>query len=239
MKTSGTVRTLAVIPARGGSQSIPGKNIIDLCGHPLIYYSIREAHRSARVDATIVSTDDEQVARVARELGADVPFLRPPELSGPDARDIGFLKHALDWVRSERNWRPEYVTYLAPTTPSRTAEDIDAALELLMRSGADSVRTMVPSLHFNPYKMWVEGGSEGRVEALFPEGLNGIPRRQLKRSYMPVGAVYAMKASCIDAGVLWGSDVRMAPFPYERYVDIDYPDDLRHAADVLTRFSLV
>ncbi len=232
-------RILAVIPARGGSKSIPHKNIADLCGHPLIYYSIREAHASRMIDATIVSTDDEEIAAVARECGADVPFLRPAELATDDARDIGFLQHALEWVERERGWKPEYITYLPPTTPTRTAADIDEALGFLVKEGADSVRTMVHPHHFNPYKMWLESGDSGRVEPLFPEGRGGVPRQALKKYYMPIAAVYATRSSFIKQGRLWGDDVRMSPFPFERFVDIDYPDDLEQEKMLMQKFNLI
>jgi CMP-N-acetylneuraminic acid synthetase len=243
MKTphpGGDVRTLAIIPARGGSKGIPRKNIADLCGHPLIWYSIREAHAARSIDATIVSTDDEEIARIARASGADVPFLRPAHLADAGARDIGFLQHALEWVERERGWHPEVLVYLPPTTPSRTALDIDHALETMSATGADSVRTMIVPEHVNPYKMWVESGDDGRVEALFPEGRQGIPRQHFpQRWYMPVGAVYATKVSCIKEGRLWGDDVRCVPFPGERYIDIDRPEDLVTAAKIMQDHGLV
>jgi CMP-N-acetylneuraminic acid synthetase len=234
-----TVRTLAIIPARSGSRSLPGKNIADLCGHPLIYYSIREAHASKRIDATIVSTDSEEVAAVARSLGADVPFLRPKELAGPDARDIGFLQHGLEWVRKERGWNPEAIIYLLPTTPSRTAADIDAAIDLLYRENADSVRTMVEAPHFNPYKMWLDAGNGGKVRPLFPEATMNIPRQEFKPFYSPVGAAYVTRAKFIEQGRVWGDDMRVSKFPLERFVEIDTPEDLMHAADVMQRFKLI
>lgn len=231
-------RVLAVIPARGGSKSIPKKNIVPLCGKPLIYYSIREAHAALRIDATLVSTDSEEIAAVAREFGADVPFLRPSELSGDTSRDIEFLAHALTYVRNERGWDPEYVAYLLPTTPTRTAADIDAALNVLLESRADSVRTVVETGHFNPYKMWVNRDGGNTIEPLFPEGMKAMPRQALAKTYMPVAALYATRASLIDEGILWGSDVRMSEFPVERFVDIDYPKDLIHAAEVLKNYNL-
>lgn len=238
MKTSDNPQVLAVIPARGGSKSIPRKNIINMCGHPLIYYSIREAHKSKRIDATIVSTDDEEIAVVARECGADVPFLRPTELAQDSSRDIDFLQHALAWVDENRGWKPDVVAYLLPTSPSRTAEDIDTGLDLMQRENADSVRTMVHPPHFNPYKMWIETEGRGRVAPLFPEGHQALPRQSLQKYFMPVAILYATRAKFIKEGRVWGDDVRMISFPLERFTDIDYPEDISDAERVLKEFNL-
>lgn len=236
----GNVRVLAIIPARGGSKGIPHKNIVDFCGNPLIWYSIREAHAARLIDATIVSTDDEKIAQVARALGADAPFLRPAHFAGDDACDIDFLQHALEWVERERGWRPEVLVYLPPTTPSRIATDIDTAIETMFTTGADSVRTMVFPEHFNPYKMWVESGDDGKVEALFPEGRQCRPRQFFRKKWLlPVGAVYATKAACVKGGRVWGDDVRCIPFPIERYVDIDRPEDLTAAAKIMQDHRLL
>jgi CMP-N,N'-diacetyllegionaminic acid synthase len=239
LKRPEEVKVLAVIPARGGSRSIPRKNIADLCGHPLIHYTIREAHKAVRIDATIVSTDDEEIADVARSLGADVPFMRPKEIAGDKSRDIEFLQHALAWVEEHRGWKPDVILFLPPTSPSRTAGDIDEALAFMEQEGADSVRTMVHPHHFNPYKMWVENGEQGRAEPLFPEGRVGMPRQALPKYYMPVAMVYATRTSFIRKGQLWGDDVRISSFPLERYTDIDYPADLEEAALVMKKFNLL
>ncbi len=237
MKTPATgenVRVLAIIPARGGSKGVPRKNIVHFCGKPLIWYSIREAHASRLIDATIVSTNDEEIAEVARAHGAEVPFLRPEHLSGDDSRDIDFLQHALEWAEKERGWRPEILVYLPPTTPTRTASDIDHALETMIATGADSVRTMVFPERTNPYKMWIESGEDGRVDPLFPEGSQCLPRQHFRKKwFLPVGAVYATKAVCVKAGRVWGDDVRCIPFPMERYADIDQPEDLTAAAKIM------
>jgi CMP-N,N'-diacetyllegionaminic acid synthase len=233
------VKVLAIIPARGGSKGIPQKNIVDVCGHPLIYYTIREAHASTRIDATIVSTDDEQIADVARELGADVPFMRPQDFATDSARDIGFMQHALEWVEKERDWHPDIMLFLPPTSPSRTAKDIDDAIEFLEKTGADSVRTMVHAPHFNPYKMWIEDGEDGRVEPLFSEARGNIPRQESKNFYMPVAVAYVTRSKFIREGEIWGPDVRMMSFPLERFTDIDTPKDVEEAAHVLEKFNLI
>lgn len=239
MNTKQSPRVLAIIPARAGSKGVPNKNIIDVHGLPLIGYSIREANKAVSLDAVIVSTDSEEIAIVARELGADVPFLRPLELATDTSRDIGYLQHALTFVAEQRDWHPEIVVFLPPTTPSRTAKDIDNAINLMDSTNADSVRTMVHPSHFNPYKMWKTSGEQGKVEPLFPEGRLGVPRQQLPEYYMPVGAVYATRSRCIQEGKLWGDDVRMIPFPLSRYTDIDTLEDLEEAKTVLQTHGLI
>src|SRR3989344_7391879 len=111
------IKILGIIPARGGSKSIPHKNIALLAGKPLIYYTIREAKKSRLLDAVIVSTDDPKIAAVAHACGADVPFLRPKKISGDTSTDIEFFQHALLWVEKHRGWKPDIVVNLRPTAP--------------------------------------------------------------------------------------------------------------------------
>lgn len=239
MQDSSHISTLAIIPARGGSKGIPHKNIMPLCGKPLIAYTINAAHKATQIDATIVSTDDQVIADVAIAHGADVPFLRPAEFATDQATDLDYLRHALQWVRTHRNWNPEYIVLLQPTSPSRTAQDIDNAIELLKKTGADSVRTMIVPRDCNPYKMWTDAGTDGRVEHIFPEFRAGVRRQDVPMYYMPVAIVYAMRTSCIDDGTMWGTDVRKIDFPYERYTDIDTLQDAEHAAAVLQKNNLI
>lgn len=231
---------LAVIPARGGSKGIPKKNIIDLCGKPLIYYSIREAHKSKLVDATILSTDSPEIADVAKMYGVDVPFLRPSKFASDSSRDVEYLAHAIQFMEQERGWTPKYVVLLLPTTPSRIALDIDAAIEMIITEGADSVRTMTQHPHFNkPHKMWKSRSEGSRVEPLFAEGTKSLPRQELPICYMPVAAAYVTQTKFIKEGRMWGDDVRMMDFPLERFTDIDTMEDLTEAAEVLKQFKLV
>ena len=148
------IKVMAVIPARGGSKGVPRKNIALLGGKPLIAYAIEVARGSQVIDAAIVSTDDAEIAAVAREYGADVPFLRPAELAGDDAPDIGFLRHALEWVETHRGWHPDILVILQPTMPFRTVADVDGALRFMLGQGCDSLRTLALPAQVTPYKMW-------------------------------------------------------------------------------------
>lgn len=234
----GTVRTIAVIPARGGSKGLPRKNVRLIGEHPLIYYTIREAHAAHRVDATIVSTDDSEIAAIASSLGADIPFLRPPELAADNSRDLDYLRHALEWVERHRGWSPEFVVLLLPTSPSRTAQDIDEAIELLQKTNADSVRTVVSIPHVNAYKMWAAADA-GRIRPVFEAGTQSLPRQSLPDCYLPVALAYVTRARLIRAGSMWGSDVRMIQVPLERFTDIDTEEDLNEAALTMSLYGLI
>ena len=142
------VKILAIIPARGGSKGVPRKNIIPLCGKPLIAYTIETSQKSKLIDSTIVSTDDKEIAKIASDYGGDVPFLRPSELATDDSPDIDYLKHALEWVEKHRKWYPEILVILQPTLPFRTVEDVDNTLQFMIDQGCDSVRTLALPHHY-------------------------------------------------------------------------------------------
>lgn len=178
----GAHKVLAVIPARGGSKRIPLKNIKNMAGKPLIAWSIEEAKKSSYIDRLIVSTDSEEIADVARSYGAEVPFLRPPELAIDTARDYDMFEHVLQRL-SEEGDVPDIVIQLRPTSPLRTVEHIDAALELLEKHPeADSVRT-VTMPEQTPYKMYTitEEGflqpllSDSRLKESFNAPIQTLP----------------------------------------------------------------
>ena len=132
-------KILCVILARGGSKGIPGKNIKDLAGHPLIAYTICEAVKSNHIDRVIVSSDDDDIRNVARKYGAEAPFTRPEELSTDTAKPVDCIKHATEWVEKDGNMKYDYVVELLCTNPFKTSNDIDEALEMQIETDADSV----------------------------------------------------------------------------------------------------
>lgn len=186
---------LALIPARGRSKRIPHKNIKELLGKPLLAYTIEQGKASRYTDRMIVSTDDEEIARVAREYGAEVPFLRPPELAGDSVTDFPVFVHALEWLRDREGHRPDIIVQLRPTHPLRKPEDIDRAIELLAaHPEADSVRT-VKEPDQTPYKMY-KIDDAGFLEALLsipgiPESFN-LQRQKLPKAYEHVGVADIM-----------------------------------------------
>lgn len=191
-------KILAIIPARGGSKSVPKKNIRLLVGKPLITYTIEEAKKSKYIDRIIVSTDDEEIARVAKQLGAEVPFLRPKELAEDNAPDLLVLKHALTWLEKNEGYRPEIIVHLRPTAPLRRVEHIDKGIEMLLNSDADSVRSVCLSPK-HPNKMWRIG--EGYLIPFLPEARveesYNLPRQRLPPVYIQNGSVDVTRRSTI------------------------------------------
>ena len=131
----------ALIPARSGSKGIPDKNIKLLDGVPLIAYSIAAALQSSIIDRVIVSTDSEEYAEIARHYGAEVPFIRPINISGDKATDVQFFEHAINWLQENDNYVPEYIVHLRPTTPFRNPEIIDDAISKFIGSGYSALRS--------------------------------------------------------------------------------------------------
>ena len=145
---------LAIIPARGGSKGIPRKNIRNFAGYPLIAWSIAAAKQSSSVTRVVVSTDDEEIAAVAREWSAETPFLRPAELAQDNSTDLPLFEHALKWLAENENYKPDVVIQLRPTSPIRPRGLIDDAVKILLdHADADCVRGVV-SAGQNPHKMW-------------------------------------------------------------------------------------
>jgi len=146
--------TLALIPARGGSKGIPRKNIRDFAGYPLIAWSIAAAKQSESVTRVIASTDDEGIAAVARQFGAETPFLRPAAFAQDNTTDLPVFEHALEWLADHEGYQPDVVVQLRPTSPIRPRGLVDQAIEILLaHPDADSVRGVVPAGQ-NPHKMW-------------------------------------------------------------------------------------
>jgi YrbI family 3-deoxy-D-manno-octulosonate 8-phosphate phosphatase len=183
---------LAIIPARGGSKGIPRKNIKELAGYPLIAYSIAIARQSTSVTRVIVSTDDEEIASISRQFGAEVLFLRPPELARDDTLDLPVFQHALTWLKDNEKYLPQVVVHLRPTSPIRERDSIDRAVKMLFDNpGADSVRSVIPPEQ-NPFKMW-KINPDGFMEPLiFVEGISeayNAPRQSLPAVYWHNGQI--------------------------------------------------
>ncbi len=230
----GNYRILVIVPARGGSKSIPYKNIQPFAGHPLIAYSIATglaAHGDVRV---IVSTDDEKIAAVAREYGAELPFMRPSELAQDNTTDLPVFQHALNWLFEHEGYKPDVVIQLRPTSPVRPPNIIDQAVELLMaHPEADSVRGVVPSGQ-NPYKMWrIDSKTNHMTPLLKVEGLAepyNAPRQSLPPTYWQTGHIDAIRPATILEKNSMSGDVIVPLVLDGRYtVDIDNPIDLKKA----------
>lgn len=223
---------LALIPARGGSKSIPGKNIRLFAGHPLLAYSVAAARQATRVTRVIVSTDDEQIAAVARDYGAETPFLRPGELARDETPDLPVFEHALAWLSAEEGFRPEVVVQLRPTSPVRPPDCVDQAVStLLAHPKADSVRGVVPAGQ-NPYKMWRiahDGQMHPLLEGEFDEAYN-MSRQLLPATYWQTGHIDAIRTRTIlEKRSMSGAMILPLLLDPRYTVDIDNPRDWERA----------
>ena len=227
------VEVLALIPARGGSKSIPHKNIRLFAGHPLIAYSIAAGLQAQRVTRVIVSTDDEEIAVVARKYGAETPFLRPAEFAQDTTTDFPVFTHALGWLADHENYRPEVVVQLRPTSPVRPPDCVDQAVKLLLdHPGADSVRGVIPSGQ-DPHKMW-RITPDGRMVPLLsvvdiPEPYNA-PRQALPPTYWQTGHIDAIRVAIIyQKNSLSGEIILPLVLDPKYAVDIDTLNDWHRA----------
>ncbi len=191
-------KILCLIPARGGSKSIPRKNILPLNGKPLIVHSIETAKACRLIDRVIVSTDDQEIAEVARFAGAEVPFLRPPEISGDQSLDFEVFEHCLDWLKKNENFEPDILVHFRPTSPNRSLESVEEAIQLLLKNpDADSIRAVCEPTQ-NPFKMWSleEGWLKPLIESEIKEAFNQ-PRQALPKVYWQIGYIDVIRRSTI------------------------------------------
>lgn len=233
---------LALIPARGGSKGIPRKNLRFLGGLPLVAHSVRHGRESRYVDRVIVSTDDEEIAAVSREHGAEVPFLRPKEIAEDLTPDYPVFEHCLRWLEEHERYRPDIVVHLRPTGSLRTVRQVDESIELLAaHPEADSVRS-VHEPDKSPYKMWKPG--EGPYVVPFLAGTGIAEHYNAPRQLLP--KVYATNA---NIGVVWRRTLtekrsvigdRVLPYLVtEPHVDFDTELDFEIAEFFLSRRSRV
>jgi N-acylneuraminate cytidylyltransferase len=221
---------LALIPARGGSKGIPRKNIRNFAGYPLIAWSIAAGLQAKSVSRIIVSTDDEEIAAVAREYGAETPFLRPSEFAQDRTTDFPVFEHALKWLEEIEGYKPEIVLQLRPTSPIRPVDMVDNSVSILMQhSDADSVRGVIPAGQ-NPHKMWRFNGYDAPLNPLLAvEGIAepyNAPRQILPPVYWQTGHIDAIRALTITGKHSMTGNVVYPLVIDPRYtVDIDTPAD--------------
>lgn len=221
MRAGDVVRVLGLIPARGGSRGIPRKNVRLLAGKPLLQYTAEAAMAARRLSRIVVSTDDPRIADVARGCGVEAPFLRPDALAADEAPTLPVVQHALAWL-AQHGDRFDAVCLLQPTSPFRAAGEIDACIDLLERSGADTVMTMtlVPC-EYNPH--WVyRMDPDGDVRLVTGEPVP-IPRRQdLPAMFHRDGSVYVSRHRVIaERNSLYGDRVKGLVVASDGRVNID------------------
>lgn len=211
-------KVVCIIPARGGSKGLKGKNIKELLGKPLIAYSIEQAKQSKYIDRIIVSTEDSAIAEVSKEYGAEVPFIRPAELATDESGVIGVLLHAVEWFENS-NYDFQILVLLHTTTPLRKTEDIDNSIELLAETKADSVFS-VAEAYRNPYFNMVEIDKDGKVH-LIKEG-SFVTRQSAPPVFDMNASIYVWWKDVLKKQkktILDGSKIYL--MPRERSVDID------------------
>lgn len=227
---------LGLIPARGGSKSIPRKNIRDFAGYPLIAYSIAAGLASRKISRLVVSTDDEEIAAVARKYGADVPFLRPAQFSQDHTPDHPVFTHVINWLMENETYQPEVVVQLRPTSPLRRVSHIDQAVShLLSRPEADSIRTVCVPFQ-NPFKMWhinPDGFMQPLMKTGDPEPYN-LPRQVLPEIYWQTGYVdAAWTRTIMDKHSMTGERILPLVIDASDWIDIDSVSDWRRAESLL------
>jgi CMP-N-acetylneuraminic acid synthetase len=219
---SGKPFYLGIIPARGGSKRVPGKNIRTLGGIPLIAYTIKAAAGSTRLGRTVVSTDSEQIAGIAREWGGDVPFLRPTDIAGDTSLPIDTILHAIRVIEADER-RVDAVVLLQPTSPMRTAGDIDAALGIFESTRADTV-TAVCRAREHPYYAW-RPDSAG-IKPFFSMREMTLGRNELPEALVENGSIFIVRRPVVDRRTLYGEVVVPYTMDARSSVDIDTAEDM-------------
>jgi N-acylneuraminate cytidylyltransferase len=228
---------LALIPARGGSERVINKNIKLLCGKPLVAYSIQAALKSEFVNRVVVSTDNEKIASVAGEYGAEVPFLRPDEISDKNSTEFQFLQHALEWLKKNEQYQPDLIVLLYPTSPFRTTESIDKAIKTISRyPDADSLRS-IKKCSEHPYKMWTR-----QHDYIHPfvhsdnNEMHTFPYQKLPEVYIQNASIYIIRPNTILEKKSPIGD-QVIPFVMNEYesIDINNPIDFEFAQYLMSR----
>jgi CMP-N,N'-diacetyllegionaminic acid synthase len=221
------IQRLAIIPARGGSKGLPRKNLRSLSGKPLIAHTIEAARVARSVQRIVVSTESSEIAEVGRQYGAEVPFLRPSELASDETPTLPVLQHVLAQLEATEGCTPEIIVLLQPTSPLRQAEDIDRAVALLERSGADSVVSLCAAEHHPAWMRRLEGN---RVLPFLENEAEYTRRQDMPPVYRLNGAVYVTRRRILmEENRILGLDTRGLVMDAESSVDIDTLLDLKVA----------
>lgn len=223
---------LGVIPARSGSKRIPDKNLASLNGRPLIDYTLQAARESCRLGAFVVSTDSEAIAAHARAGGGLVPGLRPATMAGDRSPVLEALLHALSTYEQVGGTRADAIVLLQPTSPFRTGTDIDHAIEIFERTGADTV-TAVREARDHPYWAWRDRADA--IAPYFTASEMTMDRKDLPTAYAESGAAYVVRRALVEEGRLYGERVVPCIMDELHAVDIDTPLDLAWAEFLLQR----
>lgn len=227
--TRSNPRVLAVVPARGGSKRLPRKNILPLGGKPLIVHTLDVARQTSLVDRIVVSTEDDEIARIASAHGGEVLFKRPGELARDETLIFPILVHAVDWLRRYEGYEPDYVLLLQPTSPFRTVEDIENSVRMALDRQADAVVSVGP-VHQHPHWMKLVA-EDGRLIDFWPN--MPFRRQELRELYALNGAIYLVATRVlIEQQTFYTAGTYAYVMPSERSLDIESPWEF-HLAQLL------
>lgn len=217
------MKTYSIIPARGGSKGVPKKNIKNLAGYPLIAYSIIASKLSSKVERTIVSTDSQEIADIAISFGAEVPFMRPAEISQDNSTDLELFQHAIAWFEEKENMLPDLLVQLRPTTPLRGVSEIDQAIKCIEESKEASSLRSAHELAEPPQKMF-QIDNDNFFRGFFPEDSRpeyyNLPRQSFPKAYYPNGCVDIVRPDTIKkTNSLYGPNIAAFVTPFKSEID--------------------
>jgi N-acylneuraminate cytidylyltransferase len=233
------LKILGLIGARSGSKGIPHKNIKPLLGKPLMGWIIEAAKKSKYINRIVISTDSGEYAEIAKQHGAEAPFIRPAELSEDHVPDFPWIHHAATWLHEKEGWQPDIVVRLPPTSPIVRTEDIDACIELLINDpDADAAYTIIePAKH--PYKMWRISASGEHIEPFLPETITNDkeiynkPRQSYPKAFYYIDASAIRFSTITEKKSLSGNSVRFRII--DEAIDIDTIEDFEKAEAILKK----
>ena len=226
-------KIIGIIPARGGSKGLPRKNILPLLGKPLIAWTIEQAHASKYLDKVIISTDDDEIAEISKQYGAQVPFMRPQELASDTAKSDDVMSHAIEWLESKGMFY-DLIVKLQPTSPNRSSEDIDNAIELLFEKNARSVVSICEAQYLPQWSNILP--EDGCLKDFMSRDIVNSNRQEFPTYYRLNGAVYLAYCYFLKTnGSFLGAGSYAYIMPRERSIDIDDEIDFKFAECLLER----
>jgi CMP-N,N'-diacetyllegionaminic acid synthase len=217
-------KILGLIPARGGSKGLPGKNIKPLCGKPLIAWAIEQGLASKYLDKVIVSTDDEEIAKVSRSFGAEVPFMRPGELATDAAKTIDVVVHALEFLKQRGGLEFDYLALLEPTSPLRKNGDIDKSIAKLIDNGKNvDCLVSLGKISLEHPEITKSLDINGYVKPFFEQEVTATRRQDYSSAYFPYGVIYLSKVETLFSSKTFYQE-RTLPFLIERWQNYEVDD---------------
>jgi CMP-N-acetylneuraminic acid synthetase len=217
-------KVLAIIPARGGSKGLPGKNIKELCGKPVVAWSIEQTLKSKYVDNVFVSTDSEEIAKIAKEFGANVPFLRPAKLAADDSPTSDAILHVLEQL-SMKGKSYDYVALLEPTSPLRKSNDIDDAISMIVQNTDTDCLVSVGKVHMEHPMIVKKIDAKGFAAPYISNIAKIHQRQQTDKAYFPYGVIYISKVSEFKKNRTFYTEKTM-PYFIERWQNYEIDDEL-------------